>query len=261
MKRPDFSRWFSAAWILLAACGCQNLPGGASPEPSAAIEAHRASGPLKIDGNLDEPAWRKAPPVPFTLAVAPSMRNKVRELEGKGSVRLLYDDQHLYLGFEFEDADVVDFSKRDDQELFTMSDVAEIFLKPSDQTWYWEFHVTPTGKVSAYWWPGRGRLGLAGPTSHVTPRFIQAAAKVRGTINDWRDRDEGWTAEVAIPVAKLYRDGSSKTLGPNWTILVSRYNYSRYRMQATGPELSSAPALSEANYHLVEEYARLRLVE
>ncbi len=263
MRTDSILLWTAALAAFCAAGGCQSPPRAETARPTPVIEAHRAASPITIDGRLDEPAWGQASPIPYHLLMPGQKQPNVRKLEEPGTVRLLWDDRFLYLGFEFTDTDVVDFSKQDNQRLYSVSDVAEIFLKPSDQTWYWEFHVTPTGKVATYFWPGRGWVGLPMEEAGVvvSPRFLQVATRVQGTVNDWHDRDEGWVAEVAIPIEKLYRDGSSKRLGPNWTILLGRYNYSRYRQRATGPELSSVPALSQPNYHLTDEYARLRLVE
>ncbi len=57
--------------------------------------ATRASGPISLDGALDEPAWRDAPVASGFLQNEPS--------EGQPAtfdteVRVLYDDQALYFG-------------------------------------------------------------------------------------------------------------------------------------------------------------------
>jgi hypothetical protein len=218
---------------------------------------HHASGPIHVDGKLDEEAWRRARPV--ALDIPRDQQQQGLTLEEKGTGRVLWDDKFLYVAFDFVDSDVVANGTEDDQEHHNLGDVAEIFLKPAKQTWYWEFHVTPAGYVSTYWHPGRGRFGLQGVNLHLKPRFIEAVAKVHGTLNNDRDRDERWMAEVAIPWGKLDRLGEKRDVKVSWTILLARYNYTRYRTQATGPELSSWPVLSQASYHLVEQYAPLKL--
>ncbi len=210
------------------------------------LTVHRASSPIQIDGRLDEPAWRAATPVALDLPC--DLQQQGLTLEEKGTARVLWDDQFIYVAFDFTDSDVVANGTEDDQEHHNLGDVAEIFLKPTDQTWYWEFHVTPRGFVSTYWSPGRGRFGLQGTSPHVKPRFIEAAAQVQGTLNDFRDRDTGWTAEVAIPWSKLDRVGEKPDLKAHWTILLARYNYTRYRQQAIGPELSTWPDLVESGF-------------
>jgi hypothetical protein len=258
-KCPLLSCFGLLLCVGLSLTGCQSMP-KSSPSFSQ-IDVKRAAGPIMVNEGLDEAVWSQAKPIPFKLVANPSERKRIGNVEGKGSVRLLHDDRNLYVAFTFEDADVVDLSKEDDQELCTLSDVGEIFLKPLDETWYWEFHVTPKGRISTYWWPGRGRLGLVGTQPHVKPRFIRVATRTQGTINNGRDRDHGWTALVAIPFAKLDRYGSPKDPHARWSILLSRYDYSRYRLKGTGPELSAASPLSEPNYHLVDEYPRLRLLD
>lgn len=243
---------------MLMSQACQHVSPSTSWRVARELVCSRATSPIQVDGKLDEEAWRRA--TPLALDIPRDEQQRGLTLEEKGTGRVLWDDKFLYIAFDFIDSDVVANGTEDDQEHHNLGDVAEIFLKPIDQTWYWEFHVTPGGHVSTYLHHGRGRFGLQGGVDHhVKPRFIEAAAQIRGTLNDDRDRDEGWTAEVAIPWNKLDRLGEKPDVKANWTILLARYNYTRYRTQATGPELSSWPVLSQAAYHLVEQYAPLKL--
>ena len=86
-----------------------------------------------------------------------------------------------------------------------------------------------------------------------------AAHCASGTLNDWRDRDNYWTAEMAMPVNDLKSFGDSFGAETDWRILIARYDYSRYN-NSKGPEYSSSPALSQTNFHLHEDYAILKLV-
>jgi len=243
--------------VALLSAGCQRVDVPTQPA-SPELACPRASGPIQIDGKLDEEAWRHAKQV--ALDIPRDQQQQGLTLEEKGTARLLWDDRFLYVGFEFVDSDVVALGKEDDEGQHLMGDVAEIFLKPTDQTWYWELHVTPAGYVTQYWCVGRGRWGLKDEGRHVKPRFVQAAAQVQGTLNNDTDRDQGWTAEVAIPWKDLDRFNERPDPRANWTILLARYNYTRYRVQATGPELTSWPVLPRAFFHLVEDYAPLKLV-
>jgi len=242
--------------IILTSGGCQCHRPTAQPT-AVPFVAHRATTPIQVDGRLGKLSWKQAEPV--ALDIPRDLRQQGQTLEESGQARLLWDDQFLYVAFDFMDSDVVALGTEDDQEHHQLGDVAEVFLKPAEQTWYWEFHVSPAGLVSTYWHAGRGRFGLLVDV-HVRPRFIQAAAQVQGTLNNDRDRDQGWTAEMAIPWSKLDRLGERADPKKNWTVLIARYNYTRYRVGATGPELSSAPVLPTPNYHLIEEYAPLKLV-
>lgn len=225
-------------------------------DPRAPIVVARTTTPVKVDGNLNEASWKAAQAYKLGLPVSATAEGKT--VEEPGTVRLLHDGATLWLGFDFEDSDVVSNAKADDEELYALGDVAEIFLRAAVQTGYWEIHLNPKNQRSTYWYPGRGRLGLKGEDSHVRPPFWTAAALVEGTLNDWRDRDRRWTAEAAIPLAKLRREGDPDPFKGGWTILVARYNYTRYRQQATGPELTCVPPVSKPSYHLLEDYAPLQ---
>ena len=241
---------FLAAAFLLAAAGV-------SAAARTPLVAARTGSPVKVDGRLDDAAWKAARP--YALELSASLAEEGWTVEDPGTVRLLHNEETLWLSVEFQDCDVVSNAKADDEEIYTLGDVAEVFLRPTQQTWYWELHAAPNGLRSTYWWPGRGRLNLRGEDPHVRPPFWTVAAAVEGTLNDWRDKDRRWTAEIAIPIAKLLRESDVSPLKGGWSLLVSRYNYTRWRRQAAGPELTSAPRLPKPNYHLLEDYAPLKL--
>src|SRR5262249_30561469 len=86
--------------------GVRLLPGKRRPRPMdvprlmsdnypiAHYIAHRAIGPITVDGRLDEPVWHAAPPsTPFIDIVTgePAWFDT--------RVRILWDDQYLYFGF------------------------------------------------------------------------------------------------------------------------------------------------------------------
>jgi hypothetical protein len=137
-----------------------------------------------------------------------------------------------------------------------MGDLMELFLKPEDHTWYWELYATPRGKKTSFWFPGRGRLGLE--SCYKYECGLRVAAQVQGTLNNWQDKDIGWTVEVAMPIKDLTARGEKFGPGARWTILVARYNYSRYLPWV---ENSATSQLSKTNYHLLEEYRPLKLVK
>lgn len=221
------------------------------PPPPEMIAVH-AMTPLVMDGKLDEPVWKTAP-VYQLLPMPGTPTQPYSPLHEKGSVRLAWDAKYLYLGVTFDDSDVVAEGQADNLRHYLLGDVCELFLKPQDQTWYWELYVTPTGRQTTFFFPGGGRQ-LPSCLQSGTP--LTVAAQVQGTLNEWHDRDQGWTAEMAVPLSMLTARGEHFGPGAPWRILVGRYNYSRYLTQT---ELSTYPAISLINFHLLHEYARLRL--
>lgn len=209
---------------------------------------------LNIDGVLDEPVWQRAQ----TYQLEPGLDTVAagKTVSESGTVRAAWDDTFFYLAVECTDSDVVAEGASDQMPHYKLGDVAELFLKPGDRPWYWEMYVTPPGKKTTYWFPGRGRKGLESCFSaeHGEKSGLRVAARVRGSLNDWSDRDGGWTAEMAVPVADLTARGEGFGPGSNWRILTGRYNYG---VPLSDVELSMFPQLSKTNYHLHEEYAVL----
>lgn len=251
--------------MCVALAGCQTCPKkccvkcpaaatcatGTAPAGKAVMVAKYTATPVKVDGSLDDEVWKTAPV--YALEVPGGEGTKLQE---PGEVRLAWDDKFLYVGVRYTDSDVLAEGKEDQMSHYLLGDLAEVFLKPAANTWYWELYVTPRGKKTSFWFPGRGRIGL--PSSESYKMELAVGGQCQGTIDDWRDRDTSWTGEMAIPVTELTRHGDAFGPGKAWTILVARYNYSRY-VTTRGAELSAAPKLSAVDYHLYEEYAELRL--
>ena len=213
----------------------------------------RTTSPILIDGRLDEPVWQQATAYPLSTS-----RDKMAagfQIQESGSVRLAWDDKALYVAVEFEDSDIVAEGQQDQLHHYELGDVAEVFLRPVGSTWYWELYATPHGHKTEFFFPGRGRLPLPSCFGNQNQRNMRVAATNRGSINDWTDRDHSWSAEFAVPIADLTEYGNK--IGPQsqWHALVARYNYSRYLDRR---EHSSAPTLSELDYHRLEDYAVLK---
>jgi len=230
--------------VLGLATGCATH----RPAAPAVMRAAHATAPVRIDGVLDDPVWRTAQSCPLQL----SLDNAGQSLAEGGRAWLAWDASNLYVAVTFEDSDIVAEGREDQLHHYSLGDLVEVFVKPADQTWYWELYATPPGRKTSFWFPGRGRLGL--PSCFAYTCGLRVAATVDGTLNDWKDRDRSWSAELAIPAADLTAPGGGFGPGSAWRVMVSRYNYSRYLPHV---ELSMAPALSRTDYHRYEDYAIL----
>jgi hypothetical protein len=165
---------------------------GYEPPPLAELLVPRAPGPVVVDGRLSEAEW----------AGAGQTKTFLRATDGRPDqpstkARLMWDDEHLYLGFECDDDHIFStFTKRDDH--LWKQDAVEVFIDPPGRGRdYPEIQVSPAGK-------------LFDTKVHRHPRRdddFDAQAKVavvlEGTLNDDSDRDRGWTAELALPFAHL----------------------------------------------------------
>ncbi len=217
----------------------------------ARYTACRTSGPLIIDGCLDEPSWLAAPvSTPFVDIVTgePAWFDT--------RVRILWDDENLYFGFTAEETDVwADLTERDSKIWFDND--LEIFIAGKDA--YYEFEVNAFNTVYEVFWiwkdilqPGSPYFGrpefnpatqrtmvLDGVGGHVHERGerwgfldwdypgMRSAVHVDGVLNTRRRTDRGWSAEVALPWAGLSLLADGRSLPPKdgdvWRIDCSRF--------------------------------------
>ncbi|HME92036.1 MAG TPA: carbohydrate-binding family 9-like protein [Myxococcaceae bacterium] len=163
------------------------------PSPSLPeYRVQRTPKPPVIDGLLTDEVWRLAAPAELvgSLDGAPTSLRTV--------ARLLYDDRNLYLSFDCEDPDVWGTMLKRDDPIYT-EEVVEIFIDANaDGRTYNEIEVSPNNTVfDAYFPERRHGMDLSWDSG------LKSAVKVRGTLNDPSDRDQGWSVEMQIPIARL----------------------------------------------------------
>ena len=224
--------------VLLVLAGCKRSGGD--------YVVHRAHSPLQIDGVLAEPAWDRAERAgPF-----------VRSLDGRPAgaateARLLWDDDHLYVAFLAEDANVSGAFFDDDEKLYT-SNVVELFLNPSgDGASYDEIEVAPTNALFDASFSGGPRKGMDLSWSSRA----RHAVHVDGTLNDPRDVDRGWTVELAIPFASL--TGMPKPRPARG----DRWKFNLYRLRQGPGQPGEGQAFSppmRGDFHALDRFAWLR---
>lgn len=171
-------------------CGGPLLSEGPAPLPEYHIKkTERAP---QIDGDLSDSVWKSAEAV-----------NLVRSFDGspaslRTTARLLYDDKNIYIAFDCEDPDVWGTLMNRDDPIYTQEVVEVFFDANGDGKTYNEIEVSPNNVIFDAYFPAR-REGM--DTSWDSK--MKSAVKVRGTINDDSDRDQGWTVEMQVPIANL----------------------------------------------------------
>jgi hypothetical protein len=198
---------------------------------------YRAEKPPAIDGTLDDLAWRAAPwTEPFVDiegAARPTPRFDTR-------AKLLWDDTNLYIAAQLEEPDVWATLADRDAVIFHDNDF-EVFIDPDGDTHeYYELEVNALGTV----WD----LLLIRPYRDGGPavngwdiRGLRSAVKVDGTLDDPRDRDRGWTVELAFPWDALrecaHRDAPPRD-GDQWRVNFSRVEW---RLDTAWPKYAERP--------------------
>jgi hypothetical protein len=146
----------------------------------------RATGPLAIDGLLDDAAWREA-----ALATHFSEHNPGDQIQPpfRTVVRVCYDDHHLYVAFDCHDDPEqirASFCRRD--QIFQDDNVVILIDTFGDATRAFEIMSNPYGiHGDLLWSSGRGE-------DSSYDLIYDCAARIT---------DHGWQAEFAIPFSSL----------------------------------------------------------
>lgn len=237
-----------------------------------------------IDGRLDEAVWRSAPISPRYVDLISGSRTL-----HDTRATILWDDTFLYLGIRVEEPLVRARFTENNAPIYEDNDI-EVFIAGPDA--YYEFEVNAlntTYEVFFLWEDRWKQSGLAnapefapenlrpfngvGFTRHPRgPRWgnfrwhfpgKRTAVHVDGTLNDDRDRDRGWSVELAFPWAGmrwLATDGRAlpPREGDVWRIDLSRFN--QYREAAPAKD-SGGWALSPHRVwdsHIPECFPKVR---
>lgn len=219
--------------------------------PPARYTAHRAAGPIVIDGRLDEPSWLRAPK---SNAFVDIVTGEPAWFDTRTAI--LWDDDHLYFGFWAEETDVWGTLTERDSKIYEENDL-EIFIAGQDA--YYEFEINALNTLYEVFWiwkdamrPGapwctrpefnpktKKTLVLDGVGGHVHPRGerwgfldwdfpgLRSAVHIDGALNSRTHTDRGWTAEIALPWRGLELIADGRPLPPKhgdvWRIDCSRF--------------------------------------
>jgi len=192
--------------------------------PPKGYVCYRASKPIVIDGKLDDEAWKDAP---WTDDFVDIEGDKKPEPRFRTRVKMLWDDDNLYIAAELEEPHVWATLKQHDSVIFRDNDF-EVFLDPDGDN-----HVYAELELNAFntTWD----LLLTMPYKdggHAINAWeiagLRTAVQVDGTINDPSDSDRGWTVEIAWPwtgLKELTRVPVPPKDGDQWRINFSRVEW------------------------------------
>jgi hypothetical protein len=223
---------------------------------SKKYQVRKVTKALKIDGKLDDAAWKDAPSTGVfvnTLTGAPS--------EPKTEAKMLWDNDNLYLAFENVDTDVWSTLTKRDDKLWTQEVVEIMIDADKNGKTYVEFQVAPNGTIfDSYlpeWRKYENDLDPKRKQFDWTSK-IKASVRVLGTLNKRDDQDKGWVAEIAIPLADvngLNKEGVKvpPKVGDSW-----RLNMYRWDAPEGKPQIASgwAPPLTN-DFHALDKFGEI----
>lgn len=213
--------------------------------------AHHVREPIRIDGRLDEKSWQQAPRSPRFVDI---LTGKPALHDTRASV--LWDDENLYVAFRVEEPFVHAKFTTNNSPIYYDNDV-EVFIAGKDS--YYEFEINgfnTTYEVFFIWDDAYERGGFAQLSDFQRARLEpfngvdfkthprggrlgnfnwhfpgkQTAVFIDGTVNQDKDRDRGWSVELAFPwkgmelLAKTDHRALPPKDGDVWRMDFSRFN-------------------------------------
>jgi hypothetical protein len=165
--------------LLMIASGVGALFGMQQPrvEP-ATLSIPRATTPIAIDGELDEPTWTTGNPA-RTGAFPPG--------KPYSDARMLFDDATLYVALYAADEDIETRTTEHDGPL------CDFDVNGTE----YRIEVSPKCVVTD------GRGGKGGKMDFAWNSGARVACDTDGTINEPKDMDEEWVVEMALPLASI----------------------------------------------------------
>ena len=201
---------FSFLSIAGPLCAAQTQPAGAHAKIVPSVRALRLTSPIDLDGRLLEPDWNSAQPATGFKQYDPDEGKPETE---KTEIRVLYDDQALYIGARMYDREAKKIrkglSRRDDSDI--NADWISIYLDPRhDHLTGAHFQVTSAGSLSD--------SVIYNDTWEDSSWDAVWDAKV--TVDD-----QGWVAEIRIPFSQLrFSAGDHQIWGLNIQRFIQRKN-------------------------------------
>ena len=209
---------------------------------------------FSLKNAMDSKLWNQVPK--YNLMHYVTELAHINKIPAEGAyVRYLCSDTEFFVRVDMVDSDVMTGATQDQDHHYIQGDVLEVFIKPANDSYYWEIYGLPNKHYTRFYFPSKGTLSMPsgfGPTDVK----IGVDSRIYGTFNKYDDRDKGWSVVIAIPRKELEKNGCKFDPQNKWTVLAARYNYS---VHLPLHELSSYPQIT-GGYHSTQYYANIEFV-
>lgn len=232
-KQPVF-----ALLVFAATCAAQ---------PEARYTIQRASGPIVIDGKLDESAWRDAEPMGdfvFHWHVSGEKEQTV--------AKLLWDDEYLYVSWLVRDKHISAYERQRHGPV-SKDDCVEIFIAPNPakvKNYYtWEINAigTALNRNRSDWYTGGATWEPEGVEYRTTFQGLEK--------KDEAAADAEWVVEMKVPLRNFARDAAHTPPrdGDEWRLNVNRIGG---KTNAQASSWAAIPPPSKS-FHTPEAFGRV----
>jgi hypothetical protein len=188
---------------------------------------YRVQKPIALDGKIDDASWKKAEWTESFVDIEGANKPRPRF---RTRVKMLWDDQYFYVAADLEEPAVWATLTERDSVVYDDNDF-EIFIDPDGDTHkYCELEMNAFNTVWDLLLLKPYRDDSEAAVNAWDIRGLKTAVSVNGTLNSPKDKDKGWTIEVAFPWAVLRELAPKKKERPDpgdqWKVNFSRVEYS-----------------------------------
>lgn len=226
-----------------------SLSGPTPKDDLPEITIPRTKALIQADGRLDEEAWSKAPVLTFSDSLGRNVKTRFPT-----KLRLLYDDNHLYVSFENTDRDITERYKQRDDPIYNHETV-ELFIMPNvmapEVGPYIELQASPTGIIFDASFDGRRQGMNKGYDAQQTVGTTRD-----GTLNTL-DEDRGWISEWKVPFKGLRGVDTSPQPGTEWRMNAFRIEKFREGQRQQGEYTAWSPP-RVGDFHNVARFGRMK---
>lgn len=188
--------------MITAALACGSAAFSLTDEDQRTLRIVKVEQPIELSGKLDHPAWSQCGAVELNFEVTPGDNVPPPQ---KTLVRALYDDKHIYFGFQCLDSNpgLIRANISDRDKMYQDDWVFVAIDTYGDYQRSYEFCVNPFGI--------QGDLLATSNGEDASIDWIWRSAASKN--------ENGWTAEMAIPFSSLNFPDSPEQ---NWRINILR---------------------------------------
>lgn len=191
-----------------------------SYEPKTYV-IYRTDDPITVDGIIDEEIWNSSEWTDDFIDLAGDLNINP---EYRTRVKLLYDDNYIYVAGEMEESDIYGTMTERNSSLY-LDNALEVFIDPDGDTHnYAEFQINALGTIWDLLLTKPYRDGGRG-ISQWNLLDYQSAVYLDGDINNPESEDRKWTTEIALPLDAISEINSGdRTIesGVQWKVNFSR---------------------------------------
>ncbi len=195
-------------------------------------------------------AFQSAP----SLLMGQEWNENLEERFRPATVKVLWQEDELRVLAELDDEILFTRATENNQHIYLLGDVLELFLRDLCGEKYAELHVAPNGKQLQLVFPNASQIvEIRARRASITELFVPEPLF---SFTQWENPGK-WFVHARVPVA-AFTGGKDSLLGREWLASFSRYDYSSTEEK---PVCSSTSPHKISNFHDQEAWALLRFVE